>query len=228
MHAVPGGGPATLTADGVTIGSAVDFAGVTEFTDVPEGEIRLELKGADGKTLARARESLSGERQTIVATKPDGGVRLRPYRDGRARAGQARLRAIHAAPELGAVQVSIDGRDLDGPVQPGDSTPYETVEPGTYDIEAMRTRGGGPPLASRSGAALTAGAAGTALIVGSGGARTMIVVAEDATAAPKEGPATGLGGSQRDTPWRLVLAAALAAGLLGAGVYGRAARRDAA
>src|SRR3954462_3802993 len=67
VHAVPGGGEATLSAGKTEIGGPVAFGGVTGYTRVGEGRVQLALRPAGGgKPLAKAAETLRGG-------GPDGG-----------------------------------------------------------------------------------------------------------------------------------------------------------
>jgi len=227
VHAVPGAGVASLTADGAAVGGPAAFATATSYASVPDGQTSLRVTGPGGKVLARARESLSGGRFTAVATRSNGKVVLRVFRDGRARAGRARMRALNVAPELGRVDVALGERTLARGLNPGDAGGYVTADPGTYELKAARRGSRGAPLASRPNVNAVAGTASTALLVGSGGEPTRIVVVQDAVATPAAAPATGLGGRDGGPSWALALAAALAAGALGGAGYAAARRRGA-
>jgi uncharacterized protein DUF4397 len=226
VHAVPGGGQATLSAGKTAIGDPVSFGEVTRYTRVDEGRVMLLLRPANGgKPLAKAAETLRGGRMTVVATLEGKRVTLRVLPDGRAAAGSARVRAMNAAPELGATQIDIDGRPVARDLAPLQASDYSKVDPGTYRLEAARPGGGGGALASRSGVSLAAGTSTTAFVVGSGGEPTRIVVASDRTVTPRQAPGTGLGGLAGGTAWGAALAAALGAGVLGGAAYLLATRR---
>jgi hypothetical protein len=225
VHAVPGAGAASLSASGTSVGDPVSFGGVTSYTDVRSGSQKLELTPAGGgKALATANESLGDGRYTVVASGAGGRVDLHVYRDGEAKSGKAQVRAINAAMELGNTEVALDRRAMAGNLAPGKASPWSTVDPGTYQVEAMRPSGKGGALASRSGVSLAAGTSTTALVVGSGGQPTRIVLASDSTVTPSEAPGTGLGGLSGGTPWAAALAAALLAGALGGAAYTLASR----
>lgn len=219
LHAAAGAGPLTLSAGTRPVDGPVSFGRATEYVSVPGGSVALSAASEDGRVLAKGREALRRARHTVIATRSDGRVRLRTYRDGRAAGGVARVRVIQAAPELGTIELALDGRRLGRDLAPGDATRYSAVEPGTYDLRATRPGGGGGDLASRPRVSLTAGTASTAFVVGSGGEPTSIVVANDASVAPTRPPATGLGGLSGGAPWALAAAAALAAGALGLGLF---------
>ena len=226
VHAAPGAGSARLTAGGRDVGGVVSFAEATRYTRVPDGSVHLTLHG-DGRRLASADPSLEGGSYTIVAMRRDGKVGLEAYRDGGARGGTARLRTINAAGELGEAGVTLDGRPLVRSVATGEASPYETVDPGTYNLDITRAGGGGGALASRPSVALSAGTATTAIALGTGGERTRVILVSDGTAAPSRAPATGLGGLEGGTPWLTALLAALGAGALGGAAHTLVRRRAA-
>src|SRR5687767_5652750 len=108
VHAVPGVGPATLSAsvdgEGVS-GSPVSFGSAAARLEVDGGSANFTVAPADGgDALAKATEEIEddGSYTVVVLAEQEGeGAQLRVYPDEEPEAGQARLRAIHAAPELG-------------------------------------------------------------------------------------------------------------------------------
>lgn len=225
VHAVPGAGPARLTAGNASTG-AVGFGQVSGETKVPDGDVTLRLQGATGdQTLAQTTKTLRGGRYTVVATKEGSGARLMVYRDRVGKKGRAALRVIHAAPELGKVNLDADGKAVAKGLSFGDEIAYRDLEPGAYTLEAMRPSGKGGALATKSDVNLEAGTSSTAVVAGSGGRPTTIVVASDAAVAPTKAPQTGFGGLHGGPPWVAALLAALAAGTLGGAGYRLVARR---
>jgi Domain of unknown function (DUF4397) len=218
-HAVPGQGPAALEVDGEAT-PQVGFGQVSDYAEFPNGEVTLTLGELD------AEENLSEGRYTAVAWRRGDQVMLDVFPDGDAQPGRARVRAIHAAGELGEGDVMLDGQTLADSLGPGEAGEYQAVDPGDYQLSVTRPGGGGSPLAEDS-VNLTAGTASTAIVVGSGGRPVQVVLASDSVAAPSEGPATGLGGLEDGTPWAAVLLAALFAGALGGGAFRFARRRGA-
>ena len=218
VHAVPGQGPAALEVNG-TAGNPVAFGEAGEYTNVPNGSVTLTLGEMESE------EDLTAGRYTAVAWREGDRVALTVFSDGSAQAAQARVRAIHAAGELGEGDVQLDGQTLASALPPGEAGEYQTVDPGTYALRVTRPGGGGSPLAEGQ-VSLAAGTSSTAFVVGSGGRPVEVVVAEDDVAAPSQGPATGLGGLDDDgPPWAAVLLAALCAGALGGGAYRLVQRR---
>jgi hypothetical protein len=229
VHAVPGADPATLnvSVDGSGVSSsAVSFGNVAKSLEIDSGNANLTVAPADGgDAVAEATEQLEDGRSYTVVALPEGngeGAELRVFEDGKPRAGQARIRAIHAGPELGDPDVRVGDRTIAEKVAYADATDYVEVSPGTYDVKITRAGGEGGDLAMEDDVPLTAGTATTAVVVGSRGEQTKILTISDGTAAPPgAGPATGFGGLADDggggpSRWLIALLFALGAGMLGA------------
>lgn len=222
VHALPGVADAQLRAapegkEALPVGGPVGFGEVGGYADVKAGQLALVIRTPQGRSLGRAEGRLrDGARYTVVAMTEG----LRVLRDGPARPGAARLRAVHAAPELGEVDVRLGERavaELAGFEEVAD---YTEVDPGAYAVSVTRPGGGGSALAARGGVPLTAGTASTAFVVGSAGEPLDVIVATDQSAVPRGAPKTGLGGlADGDDPVLLALLAGLLAAALGAGGY---------
>lgn len=201
------------------VGRPVEFGDVGGYAPVPAGRVTFELRGPGDRRLASVTAPVrDGQRYTIVALG-DGASQLRVLKDGGARGGTSRLRVVHAAPELGGVDVSLGERQVASSIGFRDVAPYTTVEPGAYAVTVSRPDDGSP-LAARGAMPFTAGTSSTAFVVGSAGEPLRVVVASDRAAAPRGAPATGLGGLSRDeSPLGLALLVALLAGAAGAAAY---------
>lgn len=227
VHAVPGAASAELVVKGgPQVGSDVEFGQVTSYVGVSAGSHELSLRSGTKPLAVTNVDLTNGKRYTVVAMPQGKKVQLRPYTDGSAADAKARLRLVHAAPELGSPDVRLDGQALAEKVSYTEATPYLTVSPGTHMLEVTKPgNGGGRPVVSKQ-VPLSAGSASTALLVGTRGEPTRIVVASDDTASPSRAPRTGLapldGG---DRPWGAIAAIAIAAGLLGGALYLLAWRR---
>jgi hypothetical protein len=184
----------------------------------------LKRKGSD-KPSATLSVDVGRGRYTIIAV-PDGQkTALRVYKDGAARSGKARLRTIHAAPELGRADLRVDGR-LVGEAGPGAATQYASLPPGRHDLSVTRPGGAGGALVDKPGVPLVAGTAQTAILVGSRGMPTDVLLVSDQTAGPATAPATGFIGEDSDAgAWLAILCAALLAGTLGGTSYLMLVRR---
>ena len=109
LHAVPGVGEATVTADGKQVGSAA-FGKVSAQIPVPAGKTRFVLKAPGGITLTKTQRLADGASYTVVGLAAANSAELRAYRNEGAVAGKARLRMVHAAPELGDADLALDGK----------------------------------------------------------------------------------------------------------------------
>ena len=221
VHGIPGEGPAALEVNG-SAGTEVGFGEIGPYEEAPNGSVTLAL----GDVEVTEELSAAGA-YTAVAWRRDADVMLTLFRDGPAGAGQAKLRAVQVAGELGEVDVTLGRDKVASSIERGTASDYMTVEPGTYDLRVTRAGGGGSPLGASNGVSLAAGTSSTALVLGSGGAPLEVLIATDTVEAPAEGPATGLGGLDDGPPLLAALLAALAAGTLGAGAFRLARRRGA-
>lgn len=186
-HAVPGAGEGRLVVIGRdgkvrdVLGSAA-FGAESSYTSAITGSVRLGLE-VGGKVVATtAANLLSGRHYTVVALSPSAGPKLVVVPDGRGRPGQARVRVIHAAPELGSPDVAVDGKAVVRDFRFGAVSPYLALKPGKHALGAMQPRTGKAAL-SISGVRLRAGSATTILVVGSRGKRTRFEVTRDPSAA---------------------------------------------
>jgi hypothetical protein len=221
VHAIPGAPAVTVSVGGKRTSAGLAFGEATPYATAAGGRVRIELARGGAPVVAGSERLASGGRYTFVAVE-DGERRLLALRDGRARAGRARLRVVQAAPELGKADVRLGARTLGQGLAFAGSTGYATVEPGTYPLAATPAGRGGAALARAGAVPLAAGTSSTALLVGTRGETTRFVVLEDAAFAPRAAPDTGLGGlARRDGPrWPLLL-------LLGAAAAVAARRRGA-
>jgi hypothetical protein len=237
VHAVPGADAAMLrvsVAGATASTSAVQFGNVSVPLDVQAGRAKLELVPAGGgkATASFGQDLQDGRSYTVVAVaKPDNrGAALVVYPDGKPLPGQALLRGINAAPELGEPDLRVGKRVVAEKLAYTRATDYVSVPPGTYEVAVTRAGGSGGPLATKLNVPLTAGTATTAIVIGTRGQMTRILTLSDGTAAPAGAPATGFGGIAEQgggEPSRLVVAliAAMAAAGIGAAGWSLTGRR---
>lgn len=218
------------TAAPPTIGEA-SYGQVTPYAKVPPGSASITISGlssSTGGSNAQTTEQLvDGQSYTAVALAlGPKAFQIKVYKDGHARGGKARLRVIHAAPELGSPNVRLGQRTIAEKVAFKDATPYLSIEPGTYALSVVRP--GSTSAIFSNQISLSAGVATTAIVTGSGGARAMVITATDDTKTPAGAPETGLGGLARGggPPWLLAALAALLAGALGGAMQLSLARRS--
>jgi hypothetical protein len=235
VNARPGSQPVglKLIEGGVappTFGEAA-YGQVTPYVKVPPGSAQITISGLTSSTggpKAQTTEQLEdGHSYTAVALALGAkAFQIMVYRDGHARAGKARLRVIHAAPELGSPDVRLGQRKIAEKLAFKDATPYLSISPGSYGLSV--TRPGSTSAIFSKSISLSAGVATTAIVTGSGGAPAMVITATDDTKTPAGAPETGLGGlaGGGGPPWLLAALAALLAGALGGAAQLGLARRS--
>jgi hypothetical protein len=214
LHAVPGVGEATVTADGKQVGRAA-FGQVSAQVTIPAGTTKFVLKAPGGVTLTKTQRLADGAGYTVVGLATNDSAELRAYRNKEAVAGQARLRMIHAAPELGDADLALDGQVVAEDAKYTAATQYWTLPPGREELTVRKPGSDSMALGMRS-LPLTAGTATSAFVVGSRGERVKVVLVDDDTSAPAAAPQTGLGGlAEQGTGgpnWALAGVAAVAVG----------------
>jgi hypothetical protein len=232
VNARPGGQAVGLK---VVVGGAAppqigpaDYGQVTPYANVTAGSASIALSGlSSGGGAQTTQQLVDGKRYTAVAlAKGSKGFQLKIYTDGDAKKKTARLRVIHAAPELGTPDIKLGQRTIAEKVAFTDASPYLSVAPGSYTLAVVKPGGDTPVF--KQGISLSAGGATTAILAGSGGARERLIMTTDDTVTPAGAPETGLGGlaGGGGPPWLLVALAALFAGALGAVAQLSLARRN--
>lgn len=216
VNAAAGARALQLEVGGAAVDGPTEFGRVTPYANVGSGAVQLTLTGGD-KPASDSEQLTDGDRYTAVALPKGEGVELKLYHDGNAKGGSARLRVLHAAPELGSPNIQLGKRTIAEDVGFKEATPYLSVEPGAYTLAVVRP--GGSDALFEKRVSLSAGSASTAILAGSGGAKARLILATDQTKTPAGAPETGLGGlatvTTRDRPWLLVALAALLAGAIG-------------
>src|SRR4051794_36814992 len=195
------------------IGAAA-YGQVTPYENVSAGAASIDLTGASGHATQQLAD---GKRYTVIALpKGSKGFQLEVYTDGDAKKKTANLRVIHAAPELGSPDIKLGERTIAEKVAFKASSPYLSVDPGSYQLAVVKP-GGTTPIFEHQ-VSLSAGVATTAILAGSGGARERLIMATDETVTPAGAPETGLGGvAGRGKPWVLGALPGAFAGAVGGG-----------
>jgi hypothetical protein len=219
LHAVSGAGPASLLVEKGSPRLPSSFAKPSGYQVFSPGQTRLRLiLNGQSSPIATEVVRLGPGRHTIVAVGSNNGVDLLVYRDDGVEPGEATLRAIHAASEVGRADVKLDGKVVVSDVGLGDATGYLPVPPGPHSVAVTRPDGQGAPLVKAQVRAV-AGTASTAFVVGSAGMPAQVVLTNDGTAGPAAAPATGLGGATSGGGWLLILGSSLIGGSLGGASY---------
>jgi hypothetical protein len=180
IHALPGVGATTVELDSAgtrLLTGAIGFAHVTPWRSLRSGRFHWSMKHG-GETLAQGDATVGeGAYDMILLAKPSG-ISLGVYRARSGEPSESLLRVIHAAPELGAPMLQVDGEQIASSLPFARATPYRSVVPGGHSVSA--TRAGNPaPLVSAKDLRLAAGRSYSAILVGSRGRRLRIVTVTD-------------------------------------------------
>jgi len=189
VHAVPGAGAADLTieqdGDRVRVGDAT-FGRYTKVRPLQAGPLRWSLSSG-GDELASGDATLRDGRYTAVAVPRGSGLALRLFRDAsRAPRDRARVRVVHAAPELGTPDLRVDGKRVVSKLAFGKATPYLTLSPGAHDLEAVRS-GTTEPILSATGIRFRGSTTTSAVAVGTRGEPARVVTITDRVARRESG-----------------------------------------
>lgn len=149
LHAVPGAGTLSLTADAQKFAS-VEYGNVTSFEGVYEERIKVSAFGGDGKKIAGPM-SLSldkGEDVTVLVTGVPGDVVLLPWKhkNGGPEKGKAKIAFVHSAKALPPVDLRLDGKSFRREVKFGIATDYTTLPAGEHQIQVLYDRSLAPEI----------------------------------------------------------------------------------
>jgi nucleoid-associated protein YgaU len=171
--------------------ASATFGHISHYVPVAPGSLELQLRphGSE-KAVTRTHARLRDHgHYTVVALAPSSmsskQVRLLVLRDGAAKPGTARLRLVHAAPELGSPNVELDGKTVAKNFPFGKASGYLNVPPGTHDVSIVKPSGG-TSLLSLRGITFKAGTAETAVVVGTRGQKVRAVLATDDVVTPEK------------------------------------------
>lgn len=226
-----------LYLDGEAVVQNIGFDTVSDYLGVPAGRHRLEAfpSGAPEGTEALLdldTDLVAGAAYTVAGVGLREDLRAELLTDDLSAppAGQAKLRAIHAALGVEDVDVVLSGQPaLFEDAGPQRATPYAAVPPGTYDVE-VRAAGTDEVLLEARQVELAAGIVYSLAAIGGGPSplRLLPVVdARGAAVAAVGGVATGAGGTADRGTGSGAPLLVVGAGLLGVLVLADAARRRA-
>lgn len=189
VHAVPGAGEADLTieqgGERVDVGSA-GYGKHTEVRPLAAGPMRWTLS-AGGDTLASGNATLGDGRYTAIAAPRGSGLALRLFRNAtRASRDKARVRVVHASPELGTPDLLVDGKRVVQKLGFGKATPYLALAPGRHDLAAVRA-GTDEKLLSADGVRLRGSTTTSAIVIGTRGEPARIITVTDRVARRESG-----------------------------------------
>lgn len=179
FHAVPGAGEAVLTVGASPALEPAGFGAASRRGAVTVGDAPWRLEVA-GKVVATGSTRVEDDRDyTAVVFAAERGPMVSFFPDARRAAGsKARLRAIHAAPELGAPDLVVDGATAVPRFAFRRATPYLAVAAGSHSVKAVRS-GTRKEVLSVDDLSLKPGTATTAVVVGTQGEATRVVALQD-------------------------------------------------
>ncbi|MGI9184148.1 MAG: DUF4397 domain-containing protein [Solirubrobacteraceae bacterium] len=176
VHAVPGVGTATVdvnAGNGATENGSIGFGQVTPWKSIRSGSFKWALSGG-GKTLVKGTATVGDGAYDIVVLAKVSGVSLGIYKTESGKPGTSLVRVIHAAPELGSPELTLDSKPAVKSLSFTQATPYLSVNPGMHSLGAMKP-GDSTPLVSNGNVHLVPGVAYSAIVIGSRGQRVRVV-----------------------------------------------------
>jgi Domain of unknown function (DUF4397) len=212
--------------------SGVAYKAVSKYLELPAGSYDLAVRPAGAAAssdpvIEATAEVEGGKAYTVAAVGALDDIEAQIFGDDLSApgAGKAKVRVIHAAPEVPAVDVAVEGGPtlFEGAEFPS-ATDYAEVDAGTYPVQVKAA--GGDDVLLEASLAVKAGTIYSVAAVGGAGKDVELLPVTDATGTgqpPHGGIATGAGGSAPGMAvpgLRLVLGggAVLALAALGAGV----------
>jgi len=173
VAAIPDGRSVDILADDRVVFPDLGYKTVTQYRELPDDRFTFRVRPAGqvgSKPLAENSEGLSsGSHYTLVAyDKPDGKAELVAFSDNLTPPpnGKAKVRIIHAAPEIGEVDVYAVGRDtLFSGVNSGTESSYSEVDPMEVILQ-IRPEGKQDALLNINKVRFEAGSVYTIVVVG--------------------------------------------------------------
>lgn len=180
VHGVPGVGQATVKVDDGT-GSqdlgTIGFAQSTAWHSIRSGLFRWTLQGG-GKQLASGSATVGNGAYDIVVLERRMKVWLGIYKASGGKPGTSLVRVIHGAPELGAPELTVDGKETVKSLGYRQATPYVSLPPGTHTLGAMRP-GDSTPIVGGVHMSVMDDKAYSAIVLGTRGERVRVVSLTD-------------------------------------------------
>jgi Domain of unknown function (DUF4397) len=207
--------------------SDVPYKTVSDYLELPAGSYDLAVRPAGAAATSdpvveATAEVEAGQAYTVAAVGALADIALEVFTDDLSApgAGKAKVRVIHAAPEVPAVDVAVEG----GPtlfegVEFPSATDYAEVDAGTYPIQVKAA--GTDDVLLEASLEVKAGTIYSVAAVGGAGKDVELLPIVDATGVgqpPEGGISTGAGGTAGGTATpgvRLVLAGAVVVLLAG-------------
>jgi hypothetical protein len=197
VHGVPGVGKATVKVDqdgkSTTIGS-IGFGQATRWRSIRSGGFHWSLSGG-GKTLASGSATVSNAAYDIVVLEQKSKVKLGIYKASGGKAGTSRVRVIHGAPEFGAPELTVDGKEAVKRLAYTQATPYLSLPAGPHTFAAVKP--GTKDALISAKATMQAGKSYSAIVLGTRGERVRVLMLVDRGVSLDHGSAVAGGGPSR-------------------------------
>ncbi len=169
LHAVPGAGVLSLTADAQKFASS-DYGNVSGFEGIRAEKVKISAFGSDGKKVAGPMPLAldSGEDATVLVTGIPGDIVLLPWKhkNGGPEKSKSKIAFVHSAKALPAIDLVLDGKSLRKNVKFGIATDYFTLAPGKHQLQASFDKSLAPQIViTEQPAVITQDEAGNTLSV---------------------------------------------------------------
>ncbi|PQV63007.1 protein of unknown function (DUF4397) [Abditibacterium utsteinense] len=149
LHAVPGAGTLSLSADAEKFASA-EYGDATSFAAIHAERVKISAFGGDGKKVAgpMSMQLSGGEDVTILVTGIPGDIVLLPWKHKNRgpEKGKSKLAFVHSAKALPAMDLKIDGASFRRGVKFGIATDYTTLTPGKHQIQVSYDKSLAPQI----------------------------------------------------------------------------------
>ena len=162
VHASPDAPAVNVVVDGQPLVEGIAFGSASEYAAVSPGDHQVQVVPADGGApIIDQTVTLDGWTSNILAVVGQlANIQLQTNAVdiSETEAGQARLRVINAVPDAQSISVGAPGNQeamVDG-VQFPNASDYQSVNPGTYDLE-VRNADSGQTLVAAPGIQVDAG-----------------------------------------------------------------------
>jgi len=154
VNASPDAPALNVLVDGQPLVEGITFGSASEYAAVSPGDHQIQVVPADGGApIIDQTATFDGWTSNILAVVGQlANIQLQTNAVdiSETEAGQARLRVINAIPDAPTISVGVPGNEeamVDG-VQFPNASDYQTVDPGTYDLEIRNTDSGQTLLAA--------------------------------------------------------------------------------
>lgn len=138
LHAVPGAGTLSLTADAQKFASS-DYGDATSFEGIRAEKVKISAFGGDGKKVAgpMTMNLDGGEDVTVLVTGIPGDIVLLPWKhkNGGPQKGKAKIAFVHSAKALPAMEFFVDGKSFRRNIKFGIATDYTLLNPGKHLLQ---------------------------------------------------------------------------------------------